>query len=183
MPNFFGRALPPLINWTKFKRTAVFPRETIPYWYSMYNCESNLNDVDNDDSFQRQQWWIHNRKSKRADEEADVEGFKTVVFSVVVAIGVCNDVSTMTFLLLCWSFYLNLLFMIAHLLIISVILLLMATHENWPQWGCVRAKPGWGGTAFTGKVKKDKKWKVKIKHCQRHYEPRRWLLWPVILVW
>ena len=22
-----------------------------------------------------------------------------------------------------------------------------------------------------------------IKHCQRHYGPRRWLLWPVILVW
>jgi len=21
------------------------------------------------------------------------------------------------------------------------------------------------------------------KHCQRHYRPRRWLLWPVILVW
>ena len=21
------------------------------------------------------------------------------------------------------------------------------------------------------------------KHCQRHYGPRRWLLWPVILVW
>ena len=23
----------------------------------------------------------------------------------------------------------------------------------------------------------------KMKHCQRHYGPRRWLLWPVILVW
>ena len=23
----------------------------------------------------------------------------------------------------------------------------------------------------------------KIKHCQRHYGPRRWLRWPVILVW
>ena len=22
-----------------------------------------------------------------------------------------------------------------------------------------------------------------FKHCQRHYGPRRWLLWPVILVW
>ena len=22
-----------------------------------------------------------------------------------------------------------------------------------------------------------------LKHCQRHYGPRRWLLWPVILVW
>ena len=21
------------------------------------------------------------------------------------------------------------------------------------------------------------------KHCQRHYGPRRWLLWPVVLVW
>ena len=21
------------------------------------------------------------------------------------------------------------------------------------------------------------------KHCQRHYGPRRWLLWPVILIW
>ena len=25
-------------------------------------------------------------------------------------------------------------------------------------------------------------WWLKIKHCQRHYGPRRWLLWPVILV-
>ena len=74
---------------------------------------------------------------------------------------------------------LHLLFIIAQLLIISpillliispilllissLILLLMATHENWPQWGCVRAKPGWGGTAFTGKVKKDKKWKWKVR--------------------
>ena len=24
---------------------------------------------------------------------------------------------------------------------------------------------------------------VSFKHCQRHYGPRRWLLWPVILVW
>ena len=24
---------------------------------------------------------------------------------------------------------------------------------------------------------------VEDKHCQRHYGPRRWLLWPVILVW
>ena len=24
---------------------------------------------------------------------------------------------------------------------------------------------------------------LKPKHCQRHYGPRRWLLWPVILVW
>ena len=24
---------------------------------------------------------------------------------------------------------------------------------------------------------------LKNKHCQRHYGPRRWLLWPVILVW
>ena len=23
----------------------------------------------------------------------------------------------------------------------------------------------------------------RTKHCQRHYGPRRWLLWPVILVW
>ena len=22
-----------------------------------------------------------------------------------------------------------------------------------------------------------------LKHCQRHYGPRRWLLWPLILVW
>ena len=28
------------------------------------------------------------------------------------------------------------------------------------------------------------KWKhILKKHCQRHYGPRRWLLWPVILVW
>ena len=24
---------------------------------------------------------------------------------------------------------------------------------------------------------------IHSKHCQRHYGPRRWLLWPVILVW
>ena len=24
--------------------------------------------------------------------------------------------------------------------------LLMATHGNWPRWGCERAKPGWGGS-------------------------------------
>ena len=28
----------------------------------------------------------------------------------------------------------------------------------------------------------EEKWWIK-KHCQRHYGPRRWLLWPVILVW
>ena len=26
-------------------------------------------------------------------------------------------------------------------------------------------------------------WGFTFKHCQRHYGPRRWLLWPVILVW
>ena len=28
-----------------------------------------------------------------------------------------------------------------------------------------------------------KKRVFRTKHCQRHYGPRRWLLWPVILVW
>ena len=32
--------------------------------------------------------------------------------------------------------------------------LLMATHGNWPRWGCEQAKPGWGGSrlSFTNRI-------------------------------
>ena len=47
-------------------------------------------------------------------------------------------------------------------------------QHNWSNW--INQNP-------LKPNKKQPELRPFIKHCQRHYRPRCWLLWPVILVW
>ena len=55
---------------------------------------------------------------------------------------------------------------LAHYSVLSILHILLQDESSTGTWEALFSKK-----------------KVKRKHCQRHYGPRRRLLWPVILVW